>query len=110
MTCCDWHRAKGSQGLAWSHTATPKPTFGQLSIHQLEAPTVPGRHFSPMTCTWAASAEGLPKWLFLLPSSLECLLLPFRMMFPPWVDPSSCLGLFSHQQDGQLGHRAAGRC
>lgn len=64
MNCCDWHRAKGSQGLAWSHTASPKPAFGQLSTQHLEAPTVPGRHFSPMTCTWAASAEGLPQVAF----------------------------------------------
>lgn len=75
MTCCDWHRAKGSQGLAWSHTASPKPAFGQLST-AARSPHCPREVFLPMTCSWAASAEGLPKWLFLLPSSLERLLLP----------------------------------
>lgn len=56
-----------------------------------------------MTCSWAASAEGLPQVAF--PSSLlsRTPSTALRMMLPLWVDPSGRLGLFSHQQDGQLG-------
>lgn len=48
VTCCDWYKARRSQGLTWSRPASPEPAVGQLSIRRrLEALSVPGKHFFP---------------------------------------------------------------